>query len=256
MVDQKLNSVVAKRVELTKELLLIYVKPEGWELPTFMPGQYCTVGLPDEMGKLVRRVYSISSSPLEKEYLELYIVIVPDGKLTPRLFRSKERDKLWLSKRIVGLFTLDKIPGDQNIILAGTGTGLAPYMSMLRTGLAKDSSRKVAVIHGVRFSPDLSFKDELEAMDRDNVNFSYIGLVSRPHKNPTPWSGLMGHVQDIWGQDLIEKAWGFKPLPQNTHVFLCGHPGMVEDMTGLLEQEGFKEHSRNAPGQIHIEKYW
>ncbi len=254
-VQVELNAVVTKRVPLSDDLWLLHVRPEGWSLPSFKPGQYCTIGLPDESGKLIRRVYSIASPPSAEE-LELYIVVVKEGQLTPRLYKLKEGDRLFLGKKIVGLFTLDDVPRDQNIVFAGTGTGIAPYMSMLRSGLAKETSRKTSLIHGVRFSPDLSYTVELETMARDNPRFVYVPLVSRPHLNPTPWSGPTGHVQDVWNGGVIEKAWGFKPQPAHTRVFLCGNPAMIKDMTSLLEKEGFKEHSRKSPGQIHVEKYW
>jgi len=183
-------------------------------------------------------------------------VLVQGGQLTPHLFKLEEGDTLWLSKRIVGLFTMDDLPGDKQVVLASTGTGIAPYMSMLRGGLAKPSERKIAVIHGVRFSADLVYAQELETMAKANPNLLYAGTVSRAHKNPTPWHGEQGYVQDVWKRGRVESAWGLKPEAQNCHIFLCGNPRMIEDMTALLKTEGFKEHSRREPGQIHIEKYW
>jgi len=80
-------------------------------------------------------------------------------------------------------------------------------------------------------------------------------VISRPAFEPVPWRGATGHVQDVWTNGVLEQACGFRPRP-DTHVFLCGSPDMIESMTELLAREGFQEHARNTPGQVHVERYW
>jgi ferredoxin--NADP+ reductase len=94
------------------------------------------------------------------------------------------------------------------------------------------------------------------AMEHLRTNLAYIPVVSRPQEEPVSWKGATGHVQDVWKSGAIEKAWGSRPGPENTHVFMSGSPRMSESMLQILGQEGFKEETRNEPGQIHIEKYW
>ena len=127
---------------------------------------------------------------------------------------------------------------------------------MLSTHLRFPSERRVALIHGVRYSWDLGYRSILMAMEHLRTNLTYIPVVSRPKEEPVPWKGATGFVQDVWKSGAIEKAWGFRPRPENTHVFLCGAPDMIEAMTAILAQEEFKEHLKQDPGQIHATKYW
>ena len=84
----------------------------------------------------------------------------------------------------------------------------------------------------------------------------YLPVVSRPADEPTPWEGATGHVQEVWKGRAVEEAWGRRPTPEDTHVFLSGSPHMIDDMAALLAEEGYREHSDRGPGQIHIERYW
>lgn len=116
--------------------------------------------------------------------------------------------------------------------------------------------RRVAVIHGVRHSWDLGYRSILMAMEHLRTNFAYLPVISRPDREPVPWKGATGHVQDVWASGAVEKAWGSRPRPDNTHVFICGSPQMSDAMIERLGCDGFKEDTRNEPGQIHVEKYW
>jgi ferredoxin--NADP+ reductase len=268
-----LNAVVTLRNEVSPWLMILQVVPDGWDFPDYVPGQITSLGLfglasrcslaepeklPADPDKLIKRAYSIASSPTNREFLEFYVALVPGGVLTPRLFNLKIGDRIWLSQKAVGKFTFDdsRVPKGDNVILVATSSGLAPFVSMLSTYLRFPPERRVALIHGVRHSWDLGYRSILMAMERLRTNFAYIPVVSRPKEEPVPWKGATGHVQDVWKSETIEKAWGIRPGPENTHVFMCGSPRMSESMTGVLQQEGFKEDRKNEPGQIHVEKYW
>ena len=71
-----------------------------------------------------------------------------------------------------------------------------------------------------------------------------------------PWQGAAGYVQDLWKNGVIAQRWGVAPTPENTHVFLCGSPQMIDDTVAMLQTEGYKEHTKKEPGQIHVERYW
>jgi ferredoxin--NADP+ reductase len=265
-----LNAVLTHRIEAAPGLAILRVAPEGWELPPFQPGQYAVLGLPagaprvvlsdaEETGdpdRLIRRAYSIASSPLERGHLEFFVNLVRSGELTPRLFALAPGDRLWLGRKITGLFTLREVPPDRHIVLVATGTGLAPYMSMLRTELECGGPRRHAVLAGARHSWDLAYSAELFTMARLCRNFTYVPAVSRAREEPVPWGGEVGHVQRLWSDGALDRAWGFHPTPADTHVFLCGNPGMIDEMTALLEREGFRVHASRSPGEIHVERYW
>jgi ferredoxin--NADP+ reductase len=253
------------------DLIIVRVAPDGWELPDFTPGQYVVLGLPAsaprcpesdpesqpaDPDKMIRRAYSIASSSVARQYLEFYIALVRSGELTPRLFMLRVGDRVGVGRKITGMFTLDQVPAEAHVVLVATGTGVAPYMSMIRTALCASGPRRFAVIHGARHSWDLGYHAELMSLAHVCPQLTYIPVVSRPDEEPIPWRGKTGRCQTIWTARMIDETWGFHLDPANTHVFLCGNPAMIADMISLLAGEGFQEHSRKSPGQVHTEKYW
>jgi ferredoxin--NADP+ reductase len=267
----ELNAVVSQRIEVAPGLIIIRVRPEGWELPDFLPGQFAVLGLPcgaprcefsdpepppADPEKLLRRSYSIASSSKAKEYLEFYVALVHSGTLSPRLFALEPGHKVWLGKKFTGLFTLEQVPPEVNLVMIATGTGIAPYMSMLRTQIPLEERRRLAVLHGARHSWDLGYGCELIALQKQFPTFTYIPIISKPEEELEPWRHEAGYVQDLWTRRALDVPWGFRPAPENTHVFLCGNPAMVDQTSELLQGEGFREHSRREAGQIHVERYW
>ncbi|UCH85601.1 MAG: ferredoxin--NADP reductase [Candidatus Latescibacterota bacterium] len=271
MSKNRLNATLTHRIDVSPEHIVLRIVPTGWDLPSFTPGQFAVLGLPPEAprlqgadddidstatGKLIKRAYSITSSSVPKEYVEFYVALVLSGALTPRLFELEVGDKLWMSPKFTGMFTLDQVAPDKNVVFAATGTGIAPYMSMLRTHLEAGHARKFAVLHGALHSWDLGYRDELALFDQKYANFSYVPIVSEPGYELDEWRGPTGFLQDYWVTRPFDVIWGSTPEPKNTHVFLCGNPLMIQNMQRVLEEEGFKEHTKKRPGQIHMEKYW
>jgi ferredoxin--NADP+ reductase len=117
-------------------------------------------------------------------------------------------------------------------------------------------SRCFAVLHGARHSWDLGYRSQLMTLAHLCPNFTYIPTISRPQGEPVLWTGATGYVQDLWKSGALDKIWGFHPTPDNTHIFLCGAPAMIDETSATLAQEGFKEHSKKTPGEIHVERYW
>ena len=271
MVVKELNSIVSQRIEVTPSLVKLRVVPNGWELPDFKPGQYGVLGLPGsaprspfsdpeasqmDPEKIIMRAYSIASSSVAKEYIEFYIGLVRTGSLTPRLLNLKSGDKVWMGPKFKGMFTLSEVPSEFNLVLAATGTGVAPYISMIRSELAEGVRHRFAVIHGACHSTDLGYNDELKTLASANKNFTYLPILSHAQEEVIPWKGHEGFVQKLWTDGTLEKAWGLKPTPENTHVFLCGNPLMIESMLEILAKEGFKKHSKKESGQVHTERFF
>jgi ferredoxin--NADP+ reductase len=271
MAKAELNAILKERIEVAPGLGMFRIAPDGWALPQWTPGQYCAIGLPasaprasmtepepegGDPRRFIRRAYSMASTPLARDHVELFVNLVPSGEFTPRLFALKPGDRLWLGPKFTGLFTLRDVARDKNVALVGTGTGLAPYMSMLRTELESSDHRRVAVLHGARHSWELGYTAELYTMARLCPGFTYLPAVSRPAQELVPWGGATGHVQALWTGGALDRAWGFHPTPEDTHVFLCGNPAMIDDMIALLGREGYCEHAPRSPGQIHLERYW
>lgn len=265
-----LNAVVAERIDIAPGLMILRVRPDGWQLPSFHAGQYVAIGLlgsaprvvsaepeetPPPPDRLLKRAYSIASHSQSPDYLEFFVTLVHSGAFTPRLFALKPGDRLWLHHKITGMFTLNDVPADKHLVFIGTGTGLAPYMSMLRSGLGC-GGRRLAILLGARHSWDLGYQNDVLAWQRECPMLTYLPIVSRPNEESTPWPGFTGHVQKLWLEGHLDEAWGFHPTPDNSRVFLCGNPTMVDDMVRILGAEGFSEQTRRAPGSIIVERYW
>lgn len=271
MAQFDLNAVVTQRIEVAPGLMVIRVVPDGWELPEFKAGQFAVLGMPPEAprptwaepdeptvkpGKMIRRAYSIASSSKARNYLEFYIALVRSGSLTPRLFALQPGDRVWLGPKLTGTFTLEEAPAERGLVLIATGTGLAPYMSMLRTELASSGHPRFAVLLGARSSLDLGYHAELVTMEQLCPHFTYLPTISKAEAEPVPWTGHTGWVNDLWDHPDFHRAWGAKPTAENASVFLCGNPAMIESMVARLRDEGFTEHTRKQPGSIFVERYW
>lgn len=266
--EDQLNCLVTQSVQVSPIMKIIKIKPEGWKFPEFEPGQFVALGLPPDApryasatkefeapkpDKLIRRAYSIASSSTE-DSIEFYITLVNSGQLTPRIFELNIGDKIWLGKKAVGMFTLDQIDNTKNVILIATGTGVAPYMSMLRSNALKRTG-KIFVIHGAANSWDLGYSSELKLLTSIFNSFFYHPTITEPDKEPAGWNGDTRFIEEIWESGIAEITMGVKPTPENTEVFLCGNPKMIDGMKELLYKDGFKDHKKKSPGEIHSEEF-
>jgi ferredoxin/flavodoxin---NADP+ reductase len=270
MPKPELNAVLTRKTVIRPGLALFRFRPEGWDLPPFRAGQYAMIGLPGTTprhpdavaeerplaaDKWVKKAYSISSPPTELEELEFYVVMVPNGQLTPRLFTLEEGDRAFIVPRLLGDFILEA-PTDAKVAFVGTGTGIAPYVSMIRTHLHAHCERRYALFHGVRTSDELGFREELATRATTSECFSYLPCIDQPQQDAS-WTGLTGWAQEHWKSGTFSAALGSPVSPADTHVYLCGNPLMIEAMKETLRAEGFEMHSRKNPaGQIHVESFW
>ena len=205
--------------------------------------------------KLIRRAYSIASGSQSDEFLEFCITVVMSGDLTPRLFNLGIKDRIYVGPKAVGMFTLEKAPRDRHVILVATGTGLAPYASMLRSDLECGGTRRIVVLHGARCSWDLGYRAELTSLARHCPNLTYLPVITRPQEDPT-WRGRTGYLQEVLFSGVIEEATDLQLVPDNFHVYLCGNPGMIETVIERLSARGFVRDRGHDIGTVHTEEYW
>ncbi|MBF0154460.1 MAG: ferredoxin--NADP reductase [Magnetococcales bacterium] len=265
------NATLIHRLEISPRLTVFRVRPD--EPVLFTPGQFTVLGLtyasprvpeadaepvpPEKANRLIRRAYSISSGSHETDYLEFYISLVTGGQLTPRLFALKTGDRLFVGPKATGMFTLDRVPAGQHILMVATGTGLAPYLSMVRT-LAVNTqcpASSLAILHGASHSWDLGYRTDLELLSQKCPTIRYTPVVSRPH-DESNWQGRTGRLTEWLTRERLQEISGFPIDPARTHIFLCGHPHLVEDGTRIFQECGFDPGSRKEPGNLHMEKYW
>ena len=263
-----LNATLVHRSDLTDELAIVRVRPDAG-VPEFKPGQYATLGVLPPPGsiqlqkkglaKLVLRPYSIASSPLDSDAIEFYLARVEGGAFTPQCWTLAEGDRLFIAPKPKGKFTLDGVPADRDLVTISTGTGLAPFVSMLRTYRDTGRWRRFVLVHGTRFCRDLGYRGELEALAGKDDTLIYLPTCSR---EPEPeaqgdWFGLRGRVNVAVEERTFEDLVGVPLSPETCHVFLCGNPAMIDEMTELLAGRGFTPRDREHPdGNLHFEKYW
>lgn len=263
------NATVIGREEINPQLVVFRVRPDQ-ELFEFRPGQFAVLGMlggaprveeaaaeetPAEPDKLIRRAYSIASASVERRYLEFYLTLITSGALTPRLFALAHGGRLFLGPKASGVFTLDQVPAEKAVVLIATGTGLAPYISMLRTLLISDTRRRFVVLHGARYSWDLGYRAELESLARLRPNLTYIPSITRPDQDPH-FIGFTGRIQTLLEQGVVERESGVVLDPTQTEVFLCGNPDMVRIATTFLQEKSFAPKGGTGPATIHVEEYW
>jgi ferredoxin--NADP+ reductase len=139
--------------------------------------------------------------------------------------------------------------------MIGTGTGLAPYMSMLRSELVCNGARIFVVVHGARFSWDLGYRTELTGLARHCRNFCYVPVITRPQEDVT-WRGRSGYLQNLIASGAIEEETGLALTPENFDIFLCGNPSMIETVIAWAEARGFVRDRGHDIGTLHTEEYW
>ena len=239
---------VTRRVDFAPDLWAFAIDPG--EHFTFIPGQFATLRLEVD-GKRIERPYSMVSSPEENE-LEFFCELVPEGKLTPELYKLQPGDELLMRKIPKGKFTLQTGDSRINHLFVSTVTGVAPFVSMIRH-LAKewregrfDGAHRLFLLNGASRPWEFGYKDELTRLSEEMPWLQYIPTVSRPWDH-REWPGEIGRADDILRK--YADQWGLDP--NNTHAYLCGHPDMIENSKAILKRRGFVE-----KGAIREETYW
>jgi len=249
-------------------LSIFFIRPDA-PIPGQLPGHYVSIGLVDpKTEKLVRRPYSLSRSihpQQDPALLELLVIRVPEGELTPILFEQQAGDRIYVRPKMVGTYLLPDLDANMTMFLLSTGTGVAPHMTMLEACVG--TCKQVVMMECVRYSSELAYASQIRAYTDSHPNLTYITLVTRE-------GGEKRYIQDYFRDKVFASDYGVSISPEHTHVFACGNPAMIgipkEDRkTGaltfetngglveiLLEQYGLTIHKPRAPGQIHYEKYW
>jgi len=220
----------------------------------FIAGQFAKISIKDEQGKNIQRAYSYVNSPNDKN-LEFYITLIPNGKITLKLYNLKPLDTIMISKKSFGFFTLKEIPSSELLWMFATGTAIGPYCSILKEKQKDiDRFKQIILVYAVRYSRELNYFPFLKNLMRTyNNKLKIITIVSREKH----LCSLSGRIPDLIKNNVIEDQTGFKIKPKNSHVMLCGNPNMVKDTLNLLkETRNMKKHFRRCPGHITTENYW
>jgi len=223
---------------------LFSLRVEGAQL-RFEAGQFVRIAL-DINGERVARAFSFVNPP-EDPVLEFYGVIVPEGPLSPRLARLRAGDALFVAGNPAGFLVPSELPDAQTLWLVSTGTGLAPFLSILRTEALWKRFRNVVLVHAVRYAKELTYRELITG-----TGAKYITFVSR---ESVPGS-LAGRIPAAIADGRLEAAAGLPLSAATAHAMLCGNPQMLKDVQAALAARGMRKHRRRVPGHITVESFW
>ena len=222
----------------------------------FTSGQFVMVGLTTEEGKPLVRAYSIAS-PAWHEELEFYSIKVPDGPLTSKLQKIQVGDQVLIGRKPTGTLVMDGLRPGKRLYMLGTGTGLAPWLSLARDPEVYERFEEVIVTHTVREVGDLNYRDLFE---QELPNDEYLGEMIAPKLKyyPTvtrePFK-TQGRITNLIASGQIFRDLGLPPLnPAEDRLMLCGGPSVLADLKVQLEGMGFEEGSISSPGDYVLEK--
>jgi len=229
-------------------------RPPGY---SFAAGQYARLGLRDANG-MIWRAYSMTSPP-SSDTLEFYGVLVPGGLFTTQLKEIRAGSRIYLERQVYGFMTPDRFTDGRDLWMIGTGTGIGPFLSMLRDPYVWTHFENLVLVHGARRASELSYADELATLATQppvatSARLQVLRTVTRDPVAPP--SLLRGRVTQLLEDGTLEKAAGLPLAPEHARVMMCGNPEMIEDLRKLLHQREMRPCRRAAPGQFVTENYW
>ncbi|ABL65491.1 ferredoxin--NADP reductase [Chlorobium phaeobacteroides] len=260
------NATVTEKNMVTPDIMILKVSPDK-KPDSFEAGQYTLLGLfgeesrsfgsdsevdPAEPQKLIKRPYCFSSGNNITNNLEFYISQVKSGQLSPRLFGLEPGRRIFVGDKISGLFRLDETPDGNDIVMIATGTGVAPYISFLRSHIVERPESKMVVVQGAAHRRDLGYYSELESLETAYANFFYFPTLTDPDSD---WKGYRMSVEELMEREVIQNQLNISPDPERTTFFLCGNPKMIEHVSGQLASFGYVGHQHGEQGSLYAEAF-
>lgn len=231
----------------------------------FKPGQFARLGVFRNDGakgpRYVWRAYSIVSADYD-EFLEFYSIVVPGGEFTAQLARLREGDEILIEKLNYGFLTQDRFEGGKDLWLLSSGTGIAPFISILYDLGAWEQYERLILVHSVRNANELAYRDTVESFRTHEVfgeelaadphKLVYVPVVTRePHDG-----ALQARIPALLGSGALEARAGVKLDHQRSRIMICGNPKMVDDIRHHLQNGGYRVSRRGEPGHMAVENYW
>lgn len=227
----------------------------------FTPGHYARLGLDDADGNIVWRPYSLVSATYD-DYLEFIAVLVPGGAFSALLEKLRVGDGLQVEKASYGFLSVDRLAPGRDLWLLASGTGLGPFLSILREPQVWQRFERLIVVHSVRHSSDLAYRAEIAALPDDALladgraqltsQLTYLPVLTR---EPGA-TALSARIPELLADGRLEAAAGRPLSVEGSRLMICGNPEMARDMRRLLSARGFASSRRGAPGQMAFENYW
>lgn len=222
----------------------------------FTPGHYTRLGL-GAAGDLVWRPFSLASAAYD-DFLEFIAVLVPGGAFSEPLRQLREGDAIRVDKASYGFLTVDQLAAGRDLWMLASGTGLGPFLSILRDPAVWQNYERLIVVHSVRYSSELAWRDEIadipegEVFAEAKAKLIYLPVVTRE-----PGATQLAERIPLLLADGRLEAAAATPLDvANSRVLVCGNPEMTRELRQSLTARGFATNRRGVPGQMAFEKYW
>lgn len=223
----------------------------------FRAGQFARLGVTKADGSTVWRAYSMVSAPHD-EYLEFFSIVVPGGEFTSELCRLQEGDTLLVDRQAFGYLTLDRFVDGRDLWLLSTGTGVAPFLSILQDFEVWERFERIILVYSVREARELAYQaliaglKEREYLTEHAHKLQFIATVTREEHA----GALHGRITQLLENGELERAAGVAISPEHSRVMLCGNPQMIDDTRGLLKARDLRLSLSRRPGQVAVENYW
>jgi ferredoxin--NADP+ reductase len=245
---QWIEGQVIERIDWTDRLHSLRIEAQ---IEPFRAGQFTKLGL-DIDGETVGRPYSIVNAP-DDPILEFYFSAIDEGPLSPRLAALKAGDAVQVAPKPNGFLVLNEVPPAIHLWLISTGTGLGPFLSILKTAEPWQRFQRVVLVHAARTAAELTYRRSIASVaEAEPKRFTYIPFLSRE----TADYALAGRIPQAITEGRLEARAALRFDSTQSHVMLCGNPAMVEEATAALAARGLRKHKRKEPGQISMETYW
>jgi len=225
----------------------------------FAAGQFVRVGL-DVEDKLLARPYSLINTP-DESLLEIHFNTVKNGQLSPLLAALVEGDSIQVSDRLGGLLTLDEIPDVSHLWFIATGTGVGPFLSILKTSEPWQRFEKIVLCYSVKTLEKQAYRADFESLQALHPDqFCFVPIitrdVTREVSNENGADTMSTRITTSIENGELEKRAEIRLSADSSHIMLCGNSKMISDVSSLLLNRGMRRHTRREPGHIATEKYY
>ncbi len=222
----------------------------------FVPGQFARLGV-EKNGKIVWRAYSILSADYD-EHLEFLSIVVPGGEFTSELSRLKVGDTLYVDKTAYGFLTRDRFEHGKDLWMLATGTGLAPFLSILYDFSAWEEYDRLILVQSVREKAELAYEETIRSFASHEYysefahKLHYVPIVTREEMP----GALSERITTLLANGGLEAHTGIALDHERSRIMICGNPDMVDETRKLLGERGFTLARRAVPGHLAVEQLW
>lgn len=218
----------------------------------FSAGQFARLGIPDDRG--IWRAYSMVSAEYD-DYLEFFAVFIPNGPFSEHFKQLKAGDTLLLEKQATGFFLPERFQDGKELVMLSTGSGIAPFLSIIKQPEIWQRFDRLALIHSVSHNSELLYQDEMDKLKNNEIfvdagaDFIYQPVLTKEEKAGC----LSKRLPELINNKELERALGLSFSQEKTRFMICGNPQMVMDTNKALFAQGFTMNRVRSPGQILLE---